>query len=107
MRRRTLLARAAPVRSGACGRRIRSGPTRRPGSSCTGGSADGSSRAAGEQPVLPRRDFFEPDWARASWGPNNARLLRVKETYDPDGLFIVHHGVGSERWSPDGFSRRA
>jgi FAD/FMN-containing dehydrogenase len=52
-------------------------------------------------------DFFEPDWARASWGPNYARLLQVKETYDPDGLFIVHHGVGSERWSPDGFTRRA
>ena len=51
-------------------------------------------------------DFFEPDWARAFWGPNYARLLRVKERYDPDGLFIVHHGVGSERWSPDGFTRR-
>jgi FAD/FMN-containing dehydrogenase len=52
-------------------------------------------------------NFFEPDWARASWGSNYARLLRLKETYDPDGLFIVHHGVGSERWSPDGFTRRA
>jgi hypothetical protein len=26
-------------------------------------------------------------------------------TYDPDGLFFVHHGVGSEEWSPDGFAR--
>jgi hypothetical protein len=29
----------------------------------------------------------------------------VKDTYDPDGLFVVHHGVGSERWSRDGFTR--
>ena len=27
--------------------------------------------------------------------------------YDPDGLFFVHHGVGSEAWSPDGFTRLA
>jgi FAD/FMN-containing dehydrogenase len=52
-------------------------------------------------------DFFQPDWARAYWGSNYARLLRAKQTYDPDGLFIVHHGVGSERWSPDGFTRQA
>ncbi|HUM14858.1 MAG TPA: FAD-binding oxidoreductase [Candidatus Nitrosotalea sp.] len=52
-------------------------------------------------------NFFEVDWARAYWGPNYPRLLTVKDTYDPDGLFVVHHGVGSERWSADGFSRRA
>ena len=27
--------------------------------------------------------------------------------YDPDGLFFSHHAVGSERWSDDGFTRRA
>jgi hypothetical protein len=31
----------------------------------------------------------------------------VKERYDPDGLFFVHHGVGSERWSAAGFTRLA
>jgi hypothetical protein len=45
------------------------------------------------------------DGRRAFWGPNYARLLAVKDAYDPDGLFVVHHGVGSERWSPDGFTR--
>ena len=35
-----------------------------------------------------------------------ARLRAVKDRYDPDGLFFVHHGVGSEDWSPDGFTRR-
>jgi hypothetical protein len=29
----------------------------------------------------------------------------VKKKYDPNGLFFVHHGVGSEEWSADGFIR--
>jgi len=40
-------------------------------------------------------DYFENDWQTAFWGDHYARLLRVKERYDPDGLFFVHHGVGS------------
>jgi hypothetical protein len=31
----------------------------------------------------------------------------VKKKYDPEGLFFVHHGVGSEEWSADGFTRLA
>jgi FAD/FMN-containing dehydrogenase len=50
-------------------------------------------------------NFFEKAWAQSFWGPNYARLLAVKDKYDPDGLFFVHHGVGSERWSADGFRR--
>jgi len=49
-------------------------------------------------------NFFEPDWQRSYWGPNYARLLEVKRRYDPGGLFFVHHGVGSETWSADGFT---
>jgi len=33
------------------------------------------------------------------------KLLAVKDKYDPEGPFFVHHGVGSERWSGDGFTR--
>jgi hypothetical protein len=33
--------------------------------------------------------------------------LEVKKKYDPAGLFFVHHGVGSEEWSTDGFTRLA
>lgn len=50
-------------------------------------------------------DFFEPDWQQAHWGPNYPRLLSVKEKYDPAGLFFTRHGVGSEGWSADGFTR--
>ncbi len=47
--------------------------------------------------------YFQNDWQRSHWGANYPRLARVKAKYDPDGLFTVHHGVGSERWSKDGF----
>ena len=52
-------------------------------------------------------DYFLRDWQSAFWGPNYARLAAVKQRYDPDGLFFVRHGVGSERWSDDGFTRLA
>jgi FAD/FMN-containing dehydrogenase len=50
-------------------------------------------------------DYFQPDWQRAFWGRNHPRLADIKRRYDPDGLFFVHHGVGSEAWSTDGFTR--
>jgi FAD/FMN-containing dehydrogenase len=40
-------------------------------------------------------DYFEDDWQTAFWGDNYARLLRVKERYDPAGMFFIHHGVGT------------
>jgi len=50
-------------------------------------------------------NYFEPGWQQSFWGSNYARLQSVKAKYDPDGLFFVHHGVGSEDWSDDGFTR--
>ncbi|HEY6455904.1 MAG TPA: FAD-binding oxidoreductase [Steroidobacteraceae bacterium] len=50
-------------------------------------------------------NYFEEDWQRAFWADNYARLRDIKRRYDPDGLFFVHHGVGSEEWSADGFTR--
>ena len=51
--------------------------------------------------------FFEPEWQRAYWGSNYPKLLAIKGKYDPQGLFFVHHCVGSEDWSADGFTRLA
>jgi hypothetical protein len=51
--------------------------------------------------------FFERGWQKSYWGPNYARLRAIKMKYDPSGLFFVHHGVGSEEWSADGFTRLA
>jgi hypothetical protein len=51
-------------------------------------------------------NYFQDEWQKAFWGNNYARLIRVKDRYDPTGLFFVHHGVGSEAWSPDGFTKR-
>jgi FAD/FMN-containing dehydrogenase len=54
---------------------------------------------------LSESNFFEPDWQRSFWGANYRRLLAAKQRYDPQGLFFVHHGVGSEGFSADGFER--
>ncbi len=50
-------------------------------------------------------NFFEKGWQQSFWGSNYERLQKVKAKYDPEGLFFVHHGVGSEDWSGDGFTR--
>lgn len=40
--------------------------------------------------------YFKEGWQQAFWGANYPRLSNIKQQYDPDGLFFVHHGVGSE-----------
>jgi FAD/FMN-containing dehydrogenase len=51
-------------------------------------------------------NYFENTWQGSYWGSNYSRLAGIKKRYDPDGLFFVHNGVGSEAWSADGFTRR-
>jgi FAD/FMN-containing dehydrogenase len=50
-------------------------------------------------------NYFNKSWQEAFWGTNYSRLQAVKAKYDPDGLFFVHHGVGTEIWSADGFTQ--
>jgi FAD/FMN-containing dehydrogenase len=50
-------------------------------------------------------NYFEQRWQQSYWGSNYPRLAEIKRKYDPDGLFFVHNGVGSEQWSPDGFTK--
>ncbi len=42
-------------------------------------------------------DYFDKEWRTRYWGSNYKRLKAVKDKYDPEGLFTVHHGVGSEK----------
>jgi FAD/FMN-containing dehydrogenase len=63
--------------------------------------------APGGGSYISESNYFNADWADAFWGHNAARLQAVKARYDADGLFFVHHGVGSEAWSPDGFEHLA
>jgi FAD/FMN-containing dehydrogenase len=53
---------------------------------------------------ISETDYFQTDWQTAFWGNHYPRLKKVKDQYDPYGLFFVHHGVGSEEWSADGFT---
>jgi FAD/FMN-containing dehydrogenase len=50
-------------------------------------------------------NYFEKGFQQSYWGTNYRRLAEIKKKYDPDGLFFVHNGVGSERWSRDGFTK--
>jgi FAD/FMN-containing dehydrogenase len=50
-------------------------------------------------------NFFEKGFQRSYWGSNYPRLAQIKSKYDPEGLFFVHNGVGSEEWSADGFTK--
>ncbi|KAI0420780.1 FAD binding domain-containing protein [Xylaria grammica] len=43
-------------------------------------------------------DIEEPEWQRAFFGDNYARLVEVKTSWDPWNLFYAPVGVGSESW---------
>lgn len=60
--------------------------------------------APGAGSYVSESDYFLRDWQQGFWGANYPRLARAKRRHDPDGLFVVHHGVGSEAWSADGFA---
>ena len=63
--------------------------------------------APGAGSYVSESNYFNASWQDAFWGSHYPRLRAVKAKYDPDGLFFVHHGVGSEDWSADGFTRIA
>lgn len=49
-------------------------------------------------------DFFQQNWQNDFWGSNYERLYKIKQKYDPAGLFYCHHCVGSELWNESGMS---
>jgi FAD/FMN-containing dehydrogenase len=62
--------------------------------------------APGAGSYVSESNYFEVQWQSSYWGANYAKLVAAKRAYDPEGLFWVHHGVGSEAWSDDGFTPR-
>ena len=51
---------------------------------------------------MSESDPTEPNWQNAFWGSNYPRLLRLKEVWDPKGVFWCNHCVGSELWTVQG-----
>ena len=51
-------------------------------------------------------DFFEVGWQEEFWGMDNYNaLLGIKNTWDPEGMFVCHNCVGSESWDESGMCR--
>lgn len=55
---------------------------------------------------ISESNYFEENWQQSFWGANYARLVKVKKKYDSEGLFFIHHGVGSEEWTDNGFTKK-
>lgn len=52
----------------------------------------------GSGAYLSEADPEEPDWQQSFYGDKYAKLLEIKNRYDPRGLFYAMRGVGSEGW---------
>jgi hypothetical protein len=44
-------------------------------------------------------DLNEPNWQEAYWGSNYPRLLKIRQKYDPEGVFFTETTPGTENWS--------
>ncbi|GKZ60348.1 hypothetical protein AnigIFM49718_006690 [Aspergillus niger] len=51
-------------------------------------------------------DPDQSDFQNAFWGHHYGRLHRIKNQWDPAGLFIVRNGVGSEDWDVESMCRK-
>lgn len=49
-------------------------------------------------------DMQDPDWKNTFYGDNYGRLLAVKKKWDPESVFWVISGVGSDEWEVRGSS---
>lgn len=54
---------------------------------------------------LNEADANEVEFQQSFWGENYPRLRAIKASRDPNDLFIVRKGVGSEDWDDDGLCR--
>ncbi|KAK0616582.1 FAD binding domain protein [Immersiella caudata] len=54
---------------------------------------------------LNEADAYERDFQKSFWGGNYGRLREIKRRWDPESVFIVRAGVGSEEWDAEGRCR--
>jgi FAD/FMN-containing dehydrogenase len=69
---------------------------RRDAAAVTAAMAPLKALAARPASYVSEADYFQDDWQQSFWGEHYTRLTRVKDRYDPDGLFTVHHGVDTK-----------
>ncbi|KAI0160811.1 FAD-binding domain-containing protein [Xylariaceae sp. FL1272] len=50
---------------------------------------------------LNEADFQQPDFEKVIYGRNYGKLVRIKNKYDPFGVFYARTGVGSDQWAED------
>lgn len=63
----------------------------------------------GSGSYLNEADFQQPNWQSTFFGDNYNKLKTIKKKYDPQDVFYILKGVGSEAWnvSKDGRMCRA
>lgn len=54
---------------------------------------------------LNEANAYESEFQSSFWGENYQRLLEIKKKWDPESLFVVRRGVGSEEWDEWGLCR--
>ncbi|KNG81506.1 FAD/FMN-containing isoamyl alcohol oxidase MreA-like protein [Aspergillus nomiae NRRL 13137] len=54
---------------------------------------------------LNEANAYESEFQGSFWGENYRRLLEIKKKWDPESLFVVRRGVGSEGWDEWGLCR--
>jgi len=52
----------------------------------------------GSGTYMSESDYIEPDWQESFHGSKYARLLQIKQKWDPEDVFYATNAVGSEKW---------